>query len=94
MMSCSSNREGSVRGSSGAVEMSLNLQAADKMPLQVVFTSIKDYEIRHGSTVGITTGYSPDDRWVTVQVPAGRRIFTSPYPPDWLWGLPNLLSNE
>jgi hypothetical protein len=46
-----------------------------------------------GSLVGITTGYGLDDRGITVRVPVGSRIFTSPYRPDRLWGPHNLLSN-
>jgi hypothetical protein len=45
------------------------------------------------SVVGIATGYGLDDRGVGVRVPLGSRIFSSPRPPDRLWGPPNLLSN-
>jgi hypothetical protein len=47
-----------------------------------------------GIVVCIANGYGLDDRGVRVQVPVGSRIFTSPYRPDRLRGLPNLLSNE
>jgi hypothetical protein len=46
-----------------------------------------------GGLVGIATGYGLDDRGVGVRVQAESRIFTSPYPPDRLWGPPKLLSN-
>jgi hypothetical protein len=39
------------------------------------------------------TGYELDDRGVKVGVPAGSKIFTSPYCPEWFWDPPNLLSN-
>jgi hypothetical protein len=52
-----------------------------------------EYSRSQDSVVGIPTGYGLDDRGVTVQVPVGSRIFSSPHRPDWLWGLPNLLSN-
>jgi hypothetical protein len=45
-----------------------------------------------GSAVGIATGYGLNDRGVGVRVPVGSRIFSCPRRPDWLWGLPNLLS--
>jgi hypothetical protein len=48
---------------------------------------------REDSVVGIATGYGLDDRGIGAQVPVGVRIFTSPRPPDRLWGPPNLLSN-
>jgi hypothetical protein len=44
------------------------------------------------SSVGIATGYGLDDREVGLRVPVGSRIFSSPRPPDWHWGPPNLLS--
>jgi hypothetical protein len=47
----------------------------------------------HSSAVGMVTGYGLDDQEVRVQLPVGSRIFSSPYHPDRLWGLPNLLSN-
>jgi hypothetical protein len=40
-----------------------------------------------------STGYEPNDRGVVVRVPAGSRIFTSPYHPDRLWGPTCPLSN-
>jgi hypothetical protein len=46
------------------------------------------------SVVGIAIGYGLDDRGVGVRVPVGSRIFTSPRPPDRLWGPPNLLAND
>jgi hypothetical protein len=45
------------------------------------------------SAVGIATGYGLDDGGVGVRVPVGSRIFSSPSPPDRLWGPPNLPSN-
>jgi hypothetical protein len=53
-----------------------------------------DMRSSRGSAVGIATAYEQDDRGVGVRVPSGSRIFTSPYRQDWLWGLPNLISNE
>jgi hypothetical protein len=49
--------------------------------------------VSRGSVVGITVN-GLDDGGVGVRVPAGSRIFISPYRPDRLWGSPNLLSNE
>jgi hypothetical protein len=46
-----------------------------------------------GSSVGIATGYLPDDQGVGVRFPVESRIFTSPYRTDRLWGPPSLLSN-
>jgi hypothetical protein len=43
--------------------------------------------------VGIVTGYGLDDRGVTVRVPIGSRIISSPRRPDRLWAPPSLLSN-
>jgi hypothetical protein len=43
------------------------------------------------SAVGTATGYWLDDQEVGIRVPARSRIFASPYRPDRLWGLPNLL---
>jgi hypothetical protein len=48
---------------------------------------------QHFGVVGIATGYGRGDRGITVRVPVGARIFTSPRRPDRLWGSPNLLSN-
>jgi hypothetical protein len=45
-------------------------------------------------SVGIVTGYEIDDRGIGVLAPVGSRILSSPRPADWLWGPPNLLSNE
>jgi hypothetical protein len=45
------------------------------------------------SAVGIVTGYGPDDRGVSVLVPVGSRIFSSPCHPAWLWDPPSLLCN-
>jgi hypothetical protein len=45
------------------------------------------------SSVGIATGYGPDDRGIGVRVPVGSRIFSSARRPDRLCGPPNLLSN-
>jgi hypothetical protein len=42
----------------------------------------------------IATGYGLDDRGVQVRVPVGLRIFFTQHRPDWLLGLPDLLSNE
>jgi hypothetical protein len=44
------------------------------------------------SVVGIATGYGLDDRGVRVRVPVGSRTFSSPRPPDRIWGPPNVLS--
>jgi hypothetical protein len=52
------------------------------------------HTVSQDSVVGIATGYGLDDREVGVQVPVGSRIFSSPRRPHWLWGPPNLLSNE
>jgi hypothetical protein len=49
--------------------------------------------VSRDSTVGTANGYWLDDRGVGVRVPVGSRIFNSPYRPDRLWVLPNLLSN-
>jgi hypothetical protein len=38
--------------------------------------------------------YGLDDQGVGIRVPVGSRISSSPYRPDWLWGLLSLLSNE
>jgi hypothetical protein len=46
-----------------------------------------------GSTVGLAAAYWLDDRRVSIRVPAGPKIFTSPYRPDRFWGPPKLLSN-
>jgi hypothetical protein len=49
--------------------------------------------VSRDSSVGIATGYGLDDQGggAGVRVPAGSKIFTSPYRPDRLWGPPNLL---
>jgi hypothetical protein len=49
--------------------------------------------MRRGSSVGVANAYGLDDRGVGVPVSVGSKIFTSPYHPDQLWGLPSLLSN-
>jgi hypothetical protein len=43
--------------------------------------------------VGTATGYGLDDGGVGVRVPVGSRIFSSPRPPDRLWGPPSLHYN-
>jgi hypothetical protein len=46
------------------------------------------------STVGIATGYGMYARGVGVRVPEGvKEFFFSSRRPDWVWGLPGLLSN-
>jgi hypothetical protein len=45
------------------------------------------------SSVGIAIGYGLDDREVGVRVPVGSRNFSSPRPPDRLYGPPSFLSN-
>jgi hypothetical protein len=45
------------------------------------------------SVVGVATGYGLDNRVARVRVPAGSRIFNSPYCPDRLLGPSSLLSN-
>jgi hypothetical protein len=51
------------------------------------------YKRSRGKVVSIVTIYGLDNRWVGVQVLVRKRIFTSPYCPDRLWGTPTLLSN-
>jgi hypothetical protein len=46
------------------------------------------------SVVGIGTGYGLDDWGVSVRLPLGFRILSSPRRPDQLWGLPSLLSKR
>jgi hypothetical protein len=41
---------------------------------------------------GVTTGYGLDGRRVGIRLPVRSSIFTSPYCPDRLWGLLNLLT--
>jgi hypothetical protein len=50
------------------------------------------YNMSHGSTVGIATGYRLDDQGVGVRVPIASRILTCSYCPDRFLGPPNLLS--
>jgi hypothetical protein len=45
------------------------------------------------SSVGIVTGYGPNNRGVMVRAPVDSRIFLSPRRRDRLWGPPSLLSN-
>jgi hypothetical protein len=45
----------------------------------------------HGSSVSVVSDYGLDDRG---SIPdRGRGFFLQPLSPDWLWGLPSLLSN-
>jgi hypothetical protein len=44
--------------------------------------------------VGIATGYVLDDRGVSIRVPIGARILSSPCLPDRFWDPPSLLSNS
>jgi hypothetical protein len=54
---------------------------------------ISSIHISKSKAVSIATGYRLDDRGVGVQVLVGRRIFSSPYHPDQLWG-PAQLSSQ
>jgi hypothetical protein len=45
------------------------------------------------NSVSIATGYGLDGRRVSVRVPLGSAIFSSPRRPDRLWGPPSLFSN-
>jgi hypothetical protein len=58
-----------------------------------IYTYIYIHSERERETVGIATGYGPDDRGIGFRVPIGSRIFSSPRHPDRLWGPHNLLSN-
>jgi hypothetical protein len=43
-----------------------------------------------GGVVSVAIAFGLDNREVGVKVLVGSRILTSPYPPDQLWGPPNL----
>jgi hypothetical protein len=47
-----------------------------------------------GSAVGIATGYILDDRWVTVRVLIGSRMFTAASHQDLYWDPLTFLHNE
>jgi hypothetical protein len=44
-------------------------------------------------SIGIADGYGLDDRGVGVRVPVTSKLFSSPRPPDRLWGPSSLLYN-
>jgi hypothetical protein len=73
---------------------SSSLLAVRKEPTDVtsMIFNVRDIMSR-SSSVDTATGYELDDRGVGVRFPVGSRMFTSPYCPDGLWCLPNLLSN-
>jgi hypothetical protein len=54
----------------------------------IIFVVVCAEGMSRGSVVGIATACGQDDRGVC------SRILTFADRPDWLWGLPNLLSNE
>jgi hypothetical protein len=58
-----------------------------------IFIVSPNTSLSRDSSVGIATGYGLDDQGAWVRVPVGKKIFTSPYRPDRLWGPPNFLQN-
>jgi hypothetical protein len=60
----------------------------------LTFLTICFYEsiFSHDSSVSIVTGCRMDGQGLIPD--RGKRLFSSPQPPDQLWGPPNLLSDE
>jgi hypothetical protein len=59
---------------------------------KVIYALITGHDCSRDSVVGTATGYGLDDRGVTIRVPVGSRIFSSPNRPELLWGPPSHLS--
>jgi hypothetical protein len=66
------------------------LTKMDKSIISSVFR-VTNVLVSQNSSVGVATGYGLDGRGSIPR--SGKRFFSSPQRPDWLWGSPSLLSN-
>jgi hypothetical protein len=79
-----------------AVSYSMNPSSVyhrKSLKLEVLFKHALIHLRSRDSTDSIVTGYRLDGGGVSVRVPVGAKIFSSPRRPDRLWGPPSLLSN-